>query len=114
MESQGVDRRGVVFGAAAIAAMTAAPALAQAAKVKVGINYNAADLPYFIAQEMGLFKDEGLDVELINFKSTTEMMAPPPVECQAMDWVHRIGQSRAVFVYRLLAGGEAAWASVYP
>ena len=76
MESKGVDRRGVVFGAAAMAAMAAAPALAQAAKVKVGINYNAADLPYFIAQEMGLFKDEGLDVELINFKSTTEMMAP--------------------------------------
>ena len=69
-----LTRRRFSAGFAALA--VARPALAQAMKVKVGMNQNAADLPYFIAQEMGIFRDEGLDVELINFKSTTEMMAP--------------------------------------
>lgn len=64
------------FSSGALAASLGAPALAQMKKVNVGMNQNAADLPYFLAQEMGHFKDEGLDVELINFKSTTEMMAP--------------------------------------
>lgn len=52
------------------------PAVAQQAKVKVGMNLNAADLPYFIAQDMGLFAQEKLEVELIRFRSATEMIAP--------------------------------------
>ena len=64
------------FSTGFAAAALAGPARAQARKVRVGMNQNAADLPYFIALEMGHFRDEGLDVELINFKSTTEMMAP--------------------------------------
>ena len=76
MVAKGVSRREALLGGVALSTTLAPPAFGQAAKVKVGINYNAADLPYFIAQEMGLFKDENLDVELINFKSTTEMMAP--------------------------------------
>jgi NitT/TauT family transport system substrate-binding protein len=76
MVAKSVSRREALLGGVALSTTLAAPAFGQAAKVKVGINYNAADLPYFIAQEMGLFRDENLDVELINFKSTTEMMAP--------------------------------------
>ena len=72
----GITRRRTTQGIAAIIVGAALPARAQTRKVKVGMNQNAADLPYFIAQEMDLFKQEGLDVELINFKSTTEMMAP--------------------------------------
>ena len=110
MESKGVDRRGVVLGAAAMAAMAAAPALAQAAKVKVGINYNAADLPYFIAQEMGLFKDEGLDVELINFKSTTEMMRRPTRKLRARTSPARASGSPASARNRRVASSSETWA----
>ena len=77
MQGAKISRRRFAGGAVAALTMSgAAPASAQLRKVKVGMNQNAADLPYFIALEMGQFRDEGLDVELINFKSTTEMMAP--------------------------------------
>jgi NitT/TauT family transport system substrate-binding protein len=68
-----VSRRRV---AGLLAGAVALPRLARAApaKLRVAMNLNAADLPYFIAQEKGLFAEQNLDVELINFKSTTEMM----------------------------------------
>jgi NitT/TauT family transport system substrate-binding protein len=69
-------RNALALMGAATTAVIARPARAALTKVNVGMNQNAADLPYFIAQEMGIFADEGLEVELINFKSTTEMMAP--------------------------------------
>ncbi len=69
--------RCAVLAVAALACLLfALPAAAQQAKVKVGMNLNAADLPYFIAQDMGLFAQEKLDVELIRFRSATEMIAP--------------------------------------
>lgn len=67
---------GIVACGWLVAVLMSGLAAAQPAKVKVGMNLNAADLPYFIAQDMGLFASEGLDVELIRFRSATEMIAP--------------------------------------
>ena len=77
MRQARLSRRGVVATAAAwMSGGYVGAARAQATKVRVGMNQNAADLPYFIGLDMGIFRDEGLDVELINFKSATQMMAP--------------------------------------
>lgn len=60
------------------ATATAAPAAAPAksASIKVGVLGLHADAGAYIAQERGYFKDEGIDVELITFRSGGEMVAP--------------------------------------
>ncbi len=67
---------GVTILAAAAPGAIPRSARAQTARIKVGVNQSAADLPYFIALETGIFAAAGLDVELIPFRSTTEMIAP--------------------------------------
>jgi NitT/TauT family transport system substrate-binding protein len=45
-------------------------------KVSVGIANTLNDVPLYIAQERGLFRDEGLDVEIIVLDSGAKMIAP--------------------------------------
>src|SRR5262249_11632953 len=61
--------------AAAFAAQLVAAALA-ADKVKVGTGGSASDAPFYIAQDKGFFKDEGLDVDLIVLDSGAKVIAP--------------------------------------
>ncbi len=61
--------------AAAAVAITALPAMAQT-KLRVGVVGVASDVGVYIAQERGYFKQEGLDVEFIPFKSASDMVAP--------------------------------------
>ncbi len=63
--------------AACVAAVLFMSAGAQAQdKLTVGHLGIVADGPYFIAQEKGYFKDEGLDVTLERFNSATQALAP--------------------------------------
>ena len=50
---------------------------AQAAdKVMVGTGGSAGDAPFYIAQDKGYFKSEGLDVDLIVLDSGAKVIAP--------------------------------------
>jgi NitT/TauT family transport system substrate-binding protein len=64
---------------AAILAVVAAGLLspAQAAeKIVVGTGGSAGDAPFYIAQDKGYFKSEGLDVNLIVLDSGAKVIAP--------------------------------------
>ena len=45
-------------------------------KVKVGTGGSASDAPFYIAQDKGFFKDEGLEVDLIVLDSGAKVIAP--------------------------------------
>src|SRR5471032_1667672 len=47
-----------------------------AAPVRVGVMDALTMTPLFIAAAKGYFKDEGLDVEFVQFDSATNMVAP--------------------------------------
>lgn len=68
-------RRLALLLAVAAAAVAALPAMAQT-KVRVGVVGTASDSVYYIAQDRGYFKKEGLEVEFIPFKSASNMVAP--------------------------------------
>jgi NitT/TauT family transport system substrate-binding protein len=55
--------------------ITASAALA-ADKVVVGTGGSASDAPFYIAYDKGIFRDEGLDVELIVLDSGAKVIAP--------------------------------------
>ena len=44
--------------------------------VRVGTLQSSSDAPHFIAQENGYFEEEGIDVEFVPFKSSTDMIGP--------------------------------------
>ncbi|MDB5092183.1 MAG: transporter substrate-binding protein, partial [Candidatus Eremiobacteraeota bacterium] len=55
-------------GAAGVLGVSGTPALAQSgAKILVGYWPVAAALPFFVAAQMGYWKDAGVDVELVKF-----------------------------------------------
>jgi NitT/TauT family transport system substrate-binding protein len=57
-----------------VVAMTgAAPAADQ---VKIGISRTISDAGYYIADAMGFFRDEGLEVSILGFNSAAQMIAP--------------------------------------
>ena len=60
--------------ALATLALSAAPAFAQEAKVAIGISGWTGFAPLTLAKEAGLFKKHGLDVELIEFSSGTDLI----------------------------------------
>ena len=45
-------------------------------KVRVGGTFGDSDAGFFIAHARGYFEEEGLDVELVQFKSASDMIAP--------------------------------------
>jgi NitT/TauT family transport system substrate-binding protein len=62
--------------AAASALLSAIPAAAQDAEVKVGTNNVISDAPFFIAQRKGYFKEQGITVKLVPFDAGPKMIAP--------------------------------------
>lgn len=66
-----------LFCAGALAMAFASAGTAQAAdKVKVGINNVVSDVVFHLGIERGIFKAEGLEVELVAFDSGPKMIAP--------------------------------------
>jgi NitT/TauT family transport system substrate-binding protein len=65
--------RAVLVGALAVSATATAQA---ADKVAVGTGGSASDAPFYIAQEKGFFKQEGLEVDLIVLDSGAKVIAP--------------------------------------
>lgn len=77
--------------------------VSQAAKLKVGVLRLTSTAPIFIGQERGLFKDEGLDVELVFFKS-----AQPVALAMAAGDVDVGATGLTAGLYNALAGGLKA------
>ena len=71
------QRRQVIGGLAAIGAtsLLARPARA-AERVSLGIVNTISDAPFFLADALGYFRDEGLDVDIQTFPSGANMVAP--------------------------------------
>ena len=58
-------------------ALDAARAPADAAEqVKIGISRTISDAGYYMADAMGFFRDEGIDVSITGFNSAAQMIAP--------------------------------------
>src|SRR4051812_33879790 len=58
-------------------ALDAARAPANAAdQVKIGISRAISDAGYYMADAMGFFRDEGIDVSITGFNSAAQMIAP--------------------------------------
>jgi NitT/TauT family transport system substrate-binding protein len=49
---------------------------AAAEQIKIGISRTISDAGYYIADAMGFFREEGIDVSIIGFNSAAQMMAP--------------------------------------
>jgi NitT/TauT family transport system substrate-binding protein len=45
-------------------------------EVQVGITSSASDAPFYVAEDKGYFKEEGLSVEFVPFDSAAKMIAP--------------------------------------
>src|ERR1700730_15967158 len=50
---------------------------AAADQVKIGIARTISDAGYYIADAMGFFREDGLDVSITGFNSAAQMIAPP-------------------------------------
>jgi NitT/TauT family transport system substrate-binding protein len=61
---------------AVVATVALAGASAGAETLKVGVVGTTSDAPFFIAAAKGYFKDEGLDVDFVQFDSAAKMIAP--------------------------------------
>src|SRR6202047_1975775 len=51
-------------------------AAAEAAQVRIGIARTMSDVGYYVADAMGYFRDEGIEVTMTPFNSAAQMMAP--------------------------------------
>lgn len=72
-----IARSGFIRGGAGALAFAPVPARAQAApiKLRVGTGTVEADAQIFYAQDMGFFKKNGLDIEIVKLRSGTTTMA---------------------------------------
>jgi NitT/TauT family transport system substrate-binding protein len=61
---------------ALLCALSAATGTAAAQAITVGATSSTSDAPIFIADRKGYFRDEGLDVKVVNFRSAADMVAP--------------------------------------
>jgi NitT/TauT family transport system substrate-binding protein len=59
-----------------LAAWPSAAAAAEAAQVRIGIARTMSDVGYYVADAMGYFRDEGIEVTMTPFNSAAQMMAP--------------------------------------
>jgi len=59
-----------------LAARPNGAAAAEAAQVRIGIARTMSDVGYYVADAMGYFRDEGIEVILTPFNSAAQMMAP--------------------------------------
>ncbi|MDI3469817.1 MAG: ABC transporter, substrate-binding protein (cluster 10, nitrate/sulfonate/bicarbonate) [Pseudolabrys sp.] len=70
-----------ILGASAVLAVTAAttviPTAAQAqTTIRAGVINAISDAAFFIADRKGYFREEGLNVEIVPFKASSQMVAP--------------------------------------
>ena len=49
---------------------------AAAQAITVGATSSTSDAPIYIADKQGYFRDEGLEVKVVNFRSAADMVAP--------------------------------------
>jgi NitT/TauT family transport system substrate-binding protein len=56
--------------------LLASPASAAAQAITVGATSSTSDAPIYIADKKGYFRDEGLEVKVVNFRSAADMVAP--------------------------------------
>ena len=61
---------------ASVAFPTRAGAAEETAQVRVGIARTISDAGYYIADDKGLFRQEGIEVTIVPFKSAAQMIAP--------------------------------------
>ena len=59
-----------------VCASLAPPANAAAQAITVGATSSTSDAPIFIADKKGYFREEGLEVKVVNFRSAADMVAP--------------------------------------
>jgi NitT/TauT family transport system substrate-binding protein len=59
-----------------LAARSDRAAAAETAQVKIGIARTMSDVGYYVADAMGYFRDEGIEVTMTPFNSAAQMMAP--------------------------------------
>ncbi|MEO3858603.1 ABC transporter substrate-binding protein [Acrocarpospora sp. B8E8] len=81
LQHNGFTRAGGAFAAMMAAlvvagACSAAPEADSSTAVTVGISGAVSDAPFYLADALGYFKQENLDVELKNFASSSDMIAP--------------------------------------
>src|SRR6202023_1645114 len=59
-----------------LAAWPSAAAAAEVAQVRIGIARTMSDVGYYVADAMGFFREEGIEVTMTLFNSAAQMMAP--------------------------------------
>ena len=59
-----------------LAGRPSATTAAEAVQVRVGIARTMSDVGYYVADAMGFFRDEGIEVTMTPFNSAAQMMAP--------------------------------------
>ena len=47
-----------------------------AEQVRIGIARTISDVGYYVADAMGFFREEGLEISLVGFNSAAQMVAP--------------------------------------
>ena len=57
-------------------AVAASSPVAAADQVKIGISRTISDAGYYIADAMGFFREEGLEVSIVGFNSAAQIIAP--------------------------------------
>src|SRR5262249_8391994 len=69
-------RSKIPFGLIACPLLLAPCGTAAAQAIAVGATSSTSDAPIYIADKKGYFRDEGLDVKVVNFRSAADMVAP--------------------------------------
>jgi NitT/TauT family transport system substrate-binding protein len=66
----------IFFALAACASLFVPGAPACAQPITVGATGSTSDAPIYIADQLGYFRGERLDVKVVNFRSAADMVAP--------------------------------------
>jgi NitT/TauT family transport system substrate-binding protein len=75
-DSRGLLRSSAALSAACVAMLAALHVSASAQTIVVGTTGTMSDAPIYIADKKGFFRDEGLDVKVMTFRSASDMVAP--------------------------------------